>query len=146
MTTLKSRVRRKRGVIALALMSMCVSGSIAFGIPAASAQATRSHPDAGGDDGKSLFTSCSACHAVTPGHNGRGPTLYHLFGRKAGAVPGYGYSLAMKRAGIVWREDSLTQFILDPERVVPGTSMRFSVRMNSQQTRALIDYIRAVTR
>src|SRR5689334_12562261 len=127
MTTQESRKGRKRRVIALALMSMCVSGGVAFGVPAARAQATSLHPDATGGDGRLLFAKCSACHALTPGHNGRGPTLYHLFGRKAGAVPGYDYSPAMKRAAIVWREDSLARFISDPERVVPGTTMRFSL-------------------
>ena len=146
MTAQENRVRRKRSMKALALISMCISSSIAFGTPAASAQATRPPPAAGGEDGRALFAKCSACHALTPGHNGRGPTLYHLFGRKAGSVPGYDYSPAMRRAGIVWREDSLARFIADPEHVVPGTTMRFSIRVSSQQTRALIDYLRAMTR
>jgi cytochrome c len=54
--------------------------------------------------------------------------------------------MAMKNAAIVWRENTLTQFIMDPQRVVPGTSMTFSVSANSQQMRALIDYMRTVTR
>lgn len=142
MTTRRSRTLRKTRCTALALMLMCIGG-----VPAAIAQ------DYGGqdsvaaqDEGKLLFAKCGACHALAPARNGRGPTLYHLFGRKAGTVPGYGYSPAMERASIVWRDTTLTQFLLNPERVVPGTSMRFAMSANSQQIRALIDYLRAATR
>ena len=127
------------------LMTMCIGGSFAWAIRVASAQAPMQDP-AARNEGKLLFAQCGACHSLAPSRNGRGPTLYHLFGRKAGAVVGYGYSMAMKNAAIVWRENTLTQFIMDPQRVVPGTSMTFSVSANSQQMRALIDYMRTVTR
>lgn len=145
MTTQRSRASLKCRLIVVALIGMCIGGSFASGIRSAIAQASTQGP-AAHDDGRSLFAQCGACHALTPSANGRGPTLYHLFGRKAGAVPGYGYSLAMKNAGIVWRENTLTQFILNPQRVVPGTTMTFTVSANSQQLRALIDYLRTVTR
>jgi len=145
MTTHRSRARQRCRLIAAMLMTMCIGGSFAWGIRAASAQAPMQDP-AARNEGKLLFAQCGACHSLAPSRNGRGPTLYHLFGRKAGAVVGYGYSMAMKNAAIVWRENTLTQFITDPQRVVPGTSMTFSVSANSQQMRALIDYMRTVTR
>jgi cytochrome c len=145
MTTQRSRASQKCHLIVVALIGTCIGGGFASGIRAAIAQSSTQEA-AAQDDGKSLFAQCSACHALTPSRNGRGPTLYHLFGRKAGAVPGYAYSLSMKNAGIVWRENTLTQFILNPQRVVPGTTMTFTVSANSQQMKALIDYLRSVTR
>ena len=139
--------RTYHGLVALGRVWMAILGGLVPGFPAAIAQNYAAQdPAASHDDGKLLFSKCSACHALTAGHNGRGPTLYHLFGRKAGAVPGYDYSLPMKKAAIVWREDTLTQFILNPERVVPGTTMRFAVSANSRQIMALIDYLRTATR
>jgi cytochrome c2 len=143
MTTRRSRVWRNCRSITLALTWMCIGGGLATGITSAIAQ-TRA-PASSNDEGKLAFAKCSACHALTPGRNGRGPTLYHLFGRKAGAVPGYNYSLAMQRTGLVWRDNTLTQFILDPQRVVPGTTMPLTTSANSQQMRALLDYLRVAT-
>ena len=143
----RNGARQQRGRVALLLMSMWITGGFASEIPAALAQTHQAKdPVAGHDDGNALFVACGACHAVAPGHNGRGPTLYHLFGRMAGTVPGYSYSFAMKKAGIVWREDTLANFILNPQRMVPGTKMNFPVSANSQQIRALIEYLRTATR
>jgi len=130
------------------MMLMSIGGGLVPGMHNAMAQnhAAKDPAAAAQDDGKTLFAKCGACHALTPGRNGRGPTLYHLFGRKAGSVPGYGYSFAMKRSKVVWRESTLTRFIEDPQRVVPGTTMQFTVSANSQQMRALIDYLRTATR
>jgi cytochrome c len=97
-------------------------------------------------DGKSLFVQCSGCHSLSPSHNDRGPNLYHLLGRKAGTVPGYNYSLAMKKAAIVWRDATLARFLADPQHVVPGTTMIFAGVTNPQQTKALLDYLRTATR
>jgi len=128
-------------------MVISVIGGFASEIPVAIAQSYAAGSSAaGGEDGKALFAKCAACHALTPGHNGRGPTLYHIFGRKAGAVPGYDYSFAMKRAEVVWRQNTLAQFITNPQRVVPGTTMKFSISENSQQIEALLDYLRTITR
>ena len=147
MTAQRKPAWQKAKFVALAAMWMSIGGGFAPAIPAAIAQNyARQDPAAAQDDAKLLFSKCSACHALTPGRNGRGPTLYHLFGRKAGAVPGYDYSVAMKSASIVWRENTLAQFILNPQRVVPGTTMRFTVPANSLQMRALLDYLRTVTR
>jgi cytochrome c len=53
--------------------------------------------------GARLFRKCGACHELTANGGGKaGPTLYGLFGRKAGDVPGYAYSPALRSSGIVW--------------------------------------------
>jgi cytochrome c2 len=62
-------------------------------------------------------TQCRPCHSLEAGKNGIGPTLHGLFGRKAGTVPGYSYSAAMKNSGVVWNEDTLTKYLADPKEV-----------------------------
>jgi cytochrome c len=53
-----------------------------------------------------------------------GPNLYKIIGRKAGSLPDYNYSAAMKDAGFVWNEDNLARFIANPDEVVPGNNMK----------------------
>jgi cytochrome c2 len=47
--------------------------------------------------GAQVFAQCKICHSLEAGKNMVGPSLHGLFGRKAGSVPGYAYSPAMKK-------------------------------------------------
>ena len=58
------------------------------------------------------------------GDNRLGPNLHNIIGRKAGSLPNYGYSSAMKGADFVWDNEKLDSFIAKPDEVVPGTSMK----------------------
>jgi cytochrome c len=75
--------------------------------------------------GKKLFARCVACHAATPGKHGIGPSLFGVFGRKAGTVAGYGYSSAMKKAAPVWNAVTLDRHLDNPPRFIPGTRQTF---------------------
>jgi cytochrome c len=68
--------------------------------------------------------ACRTCHSVKEGDNRLGPNLYNIVGRKAGSLPAYQYSAAMKDAGIVWDKESLDRFISNPDAVVPGNKMK----------------------
>jgi cytochrome c len=125
---------------------LCFFIALANSVSIAVAQQQDAISSNAGVDGRSAFAQCGACHSLLPSHNERGPSLFHLFGRKAGTVPGYGYSLAMKRAGIVWRDDTLMRFLTDPRHAVPGTTMSLAGVKSPQQTKALIDYLRSATR
>src|SRR5215472_3504853 len=46
--------------------------------------------------------ACRTCHSVKEGDNRLGPNLYKVLGRRAGSLPNYGYSPAMKNADFVW--------------------------------------------
>ena len=110
--------------------------------------AVASRADSPGDHGARLFRTCSACHELSEGQGGKaGPTLYGLFGRKAGEVPGYAYSSALKRSGLVWTDATIDRlFALGPEEVVPGSKMPLQ-RMPDPQDRAdLIDFLARATR
>ena len=56
--------------------------------------------------GAQVFAQCKICHSLEAGKNMVGPSLRGLIGRKAGSVPGYAYSPAMKNANVTWNDDT----------------------------------------
>jgi cytochrome c len=75
--------------------------------------------------GQLLFNNtCRTCHTTNKGDNRLGPNLYKIVGRKAGSLPNYPYSSAMKDADFVWDEARLDRFIEKPDAVVPGNNMK----------------------
>lgn len=82
--------------------------------------------------GEALYKSqCMMCHAMTT--NGIGPAHKGVFGRKAGSVQHYAYSPALKNSSLVWDENTLTAWLTDPEKLVPGQKMNFSVPKESDR-------------
>jgi cytochrome c len=102
---------------------------------------------AAGDErsGEQLFNQCKPCHSLEPDKNGVGPTLHGLLGRKAGTVPGYNYSAAMKNSGVVWNEDTLKQYLADPRKFIPGDKMMFVGIKNQEELDDLIAYLKKAT-
>lgn len=90
--------------------------------------------------GQAAFSQCAACHVVSPGRNGVGPNLHGVVGRRAGTVAGYGYSPAMLGSAQTWDRASLDRYLADPQAVVPGTRMAWTVADATQRTQ-LIDYL-----
>jgi cytochrome c2 len=77
--------------------------------------------------GEALFLQrCAVCHSAG-GAGGQGPSLQGLMGRKAGSVPGFQYSAALKQSGITWDGKSLDHFLAAPGAAVPGTLMVLAV-------------------
>jgi cytochrome c len=87
------------------------------------------NPAAAGGDSKSgeqLFQShCAACHSLDT--NRVGPKLGGVFGRKAGEVPGYNYSSAVKNSNAVWNAPALDKWLSGPQQMIPGQKMNFNV-------------------
>lgn len=75
--------------------------------------------------GKAVFARCAICHTVEPGKNKLGPTLANIVGSKAGNVPGFNFSPAMKASKIVWTPDALDKYLTNPRALVPGNRMIF---------------------
>lgn len=76
--------------------------------------------------GEAELKKCQICHALNQaGGNRVGPNLFGVFGRKAGTVAGFAYSVAMKNSGIVWDDETLAKFLRDPKDFLPGNRMSF---------------------
>jgi cytochrome c len=83
------------------------------------------YSQAGDVSGQQAFNNaCRTCHIVKEGDNRLGPNLYKIVGRKAGSLPDYAFSNAMKEADFVWDEEKLDRFIAKPDEVVPGNNMK----------------------
>jgi cytochrome c len=100
------------------------------------------------DVGELYFArTCSICHTLSSaGRNRAGPTLYKVFGRKAGSIPGYPYSDALKDSDIVWNEETLSLlFGLGPNHYTPGTKMPLQKIADQKTLKALIAYLKVAT-
>jgi cytochrome c len=98
-------------------------------------------------DGQLMFNNaCRTCHSVREGDNRLGPHMRGIIGRKAGSLPDYSYSSAMKGADFVWDEDNLDRFIAKPDETVPGNTMKPYGGLPSAESRAkLIAYLKTLT-
>lgn len=100
------------------------------------------------DPGERQFArKCSICHTLTPdGANRAGPTLYKVFGRRAGTLPGYIYSDALKNSDIIWNEETIGRLFGDgPQEVVPGTKMPLQKMTSADERNALIAFLKKAT-
>ena len=117
------------------VLMMTALGGIAYALSSPSAL-----PQAAQDvSGQQAFNnSCRTCHMVREGDNRLGPNLHKIIGRKAGSLPEYAFSSAMKEAGFVWDEEKLDRFIANPEEVVPGNNMKPYGGLSSSEDRKKI--------
>ncbi len=90
--------------------------------------------------------ACRTCHTIKEGDNRLGPNLYKIIGRKAGSLPDYNYSSAMKGAGFVWDEEKLEHFIANPDEVVPGNNMKpYSGLASTDDRKKVMVFLLSVT-
>jgi len=101
-----------------------------------------------GDRGARLFRKCSACHDLaTQASVKAGPTLSGLFGRRAGSVPGYPYSPALRNSAIVWTPETVNElFARGPDVVAPGSKMPLQKMPDAQDRAELIEFLERATR
>lgn len=100
---------------------------------------------AGGDavNGKYLYASrCIACHAIDV--NLAGPMHRGVFGRKAGTVPEYDYSPALRNSGVRWTAPMLDRWLQNPQAFIPGQKMGYAVT-DAQDRADLIAYLKTLS-
>ncbi len=104
---------------------------------------------AGGDaaKGKKVFAKCKACHALAKGKNKIGPSLYGVFGRKAGTAPGFKrFSPAIKKSGVVWNAETLDKYLAKPRAFIKGNRMPFAGLKKKADRDNLIAYLEKATK
>lgn len=96
--------------------------------------------------GAQVFEACMACHSVEPGEHMTGPSLAHIWNRKAGTAEGFlRNSDALKHANVVWTESTLDKWLANPEQFVAGNNMTFPGLRESKDRQDVIAYLRAVS-
>ena len=96
-------------------------------------------------NGQKMFGQrCQACHAVDHTSTGRiGPTLAGVVGRKAGTVPGFAYSAAMKKADVAWTPTYIDEYLSAPLDYIPGNAMASPPVLDRQVRTDIIAYLAA---
>lgn len=85
------------------------------------------------DRGQAIYESrCEGCHSLDA--NRIGPMHRGVVGRRAGTVPGYAYSDALRRTDVVWTEATLDRWLAGPEQFIRGQKMGY--RVEAAQDRA----------
>jgi cytochrome c len=114
---------------ATGLLLVSASASHAAGDPAA---------------GEKIFHRCKICHTIEEGGPPKqGPNLYGVYGRQAGSTePGSLHSEALSGSGVVWNEETLTEWLKGPSRFIPGVKMTFRMT-NEQEIADVIAYLKA---
>jgi cytochrome c len=93
--------------------------------------------------GKALFEKrCTGCHSLTA--NREGPNLRGVYGRAAGVSEGFAYSAALKKAKIVWDDNSLGKWLADPDVFLPGNDMDYLV-VKAQERLDLVSYLKQIS-
>ena len=121
----------------------CPFGHILAAAAAAALCIPLAHAEGDASAGKLLYASkCAACHSLE--YNGTGPSHKNLFGRRAGTVPGFAYSQALKDSGVTWGPETLARWLTDPEKFIPGQRMFISVP-DAKERADLIAWLRVAT-
>jgi len=96
--------------------------------------------------GAAVFQSCVPCHSITPGEHMTGPSLAHVWGRRAGTAAGFErYSEALKNASVEWDEHTLDKWLRDPAKFIPHNGMPFPGIESSKDRLDVIAYLKAVS-
>jgi len=116
---------------------------VAFAVLTISSSAALALPPGDAQRGEKIYDRCMACHSID--RDRTGPRHAGLFGRKAGSVPGFAYSPAMKKAGangLVWNDETLDKFLKAPTKFIPGTRMGYAGIKDDQERADLLAYLK----
>jgi cytochrome c len=123
-----------------------ISAAVLLALSAATMPLALGLPPGGSSHGEQIYSRCFACHAID--RDRTGPRHAGLFGRRAGSVPGFPYSAAMKKAGangLVWNDETLDKFLQNPTKFIPGTRMTYAGIKSDQERADLLVYLKQAT-
>jgi len=93
--------------------------------------------------GERMYRGCVACHSLEPNRNMTGPSLAEVWSRKSGSLPSFPrYSPALKSAGIIWNNETLDEWIKDPQHFIPGNTMTFPGMKDARQRADLLAFLK----
>lgn len=117
-----------------------LAAALLFAAPAA-------HAAGDAKKGEALVkTRCSSCHAVAAdAPKGLGPSLAGVASRRAGSLPAFNYSAAMKSSKLTWNAANLDQFLASPSKKIPGTSMMIATP-NAKDRADIVAYLSTLRR
>jgi cytochrome c len=96
--------------------------------------------------GERMYRACVACHSLEPNRNMTGPSLAEIWNRKSGSLANFPrYSPALKSAGIIWNDDTLSEWIKDPQHFIPGNTMTFPGIKDARQRADLLAFLKDAT-
>ncbi len=105
-------------------------------------------PAANIENGKTVSAKCASCHTFTMGGaDTTGPNLFGLVGRKPATHGSYPYSEAMKKLSgekPAWTHEILYEYLVAPQKYVPGTKMTFIGLKQPQERIDMIAYLQTL--
>ncbi|KAM4873789.1 cytochrome c, somatic-like [Thomomys bottae] len=96
------------------------------------------------EKGKKIFIQkCAQGHTIEKGGKCKPPpNLHDLCGQKTGQAAGFTYTDANKNKGITWEEDTLMEYLENPQKYNPGTKMIFAGIKKKGKRENLISYLK----
>ncbi|KAG5336407.1 CYC1 protein, partial [Acromyrmex charruanus] len=94
-------------------------------------------------NGKKLFMKlCISCHTTGKGEKHKiGPNLFGIVGKTCGTSEFKYHTEAIKQKAIVWNEETLNDYLEDPKKFIPGTSMAFYGVKKTEDRKDLIAFL-----
>lgn len=87
--------------------------------------------------------TCRSCHSLKQGEVLQGPSLAGVIGRRAGSLPEFNYSAAMRDSRLIWTEDTLDTYLASPFMMLgSGINMTVHGIRDEKQRADLIEYLR----
>jgi cytochrome c2 len=88
-----------------------------------------------------LVAVCRTCHTMLRGESaGLGPNLWSVVARKVAGQEDFAYSNGLRRIDSHWSQESLSEFLLDPQSFAPGTSMK-RVMMSKPEADEIAEFL-----
>jgi cytochrome c2 len=94
--------------------------------------------------GSILAAQCQSCHNVSAEGGAKiGPTLWNVVGRDIASTE-FTYSAALRNTNGRWTPEALKQFLTNPSKFAPGTTMMTGTTYTEAQVADLVAYLQTL--